>query len=349
MVESLNPARLPTRRIAVCVLLALATAGSPASPVAADERPSLLEVASGYGFSASDVETMLAGKIVFGTIEAVSDNELALSAGTLSKRAVDWHAGQADLIDSQHTDPTLQVVSRLEGDGRASLAKLALDDATLDELMEVEAGEEMNFSRAEITRLREAGKGSDPAARRAAVLDAFREILGERYRAYRDRGLAGLIPYDRGDGEETSAAAQLENAFGELRLTRQLAPTVHGAMASYPADPPEGVQSRFLWMRNEAEGRTLVSLVHVMWGVENDSLVEIIRRYYVDHTLNSMQTVSVTMPVDEGTAVLYANRTSTDLVTGFGSSVAKKIGRFLMRREIGRLVEAFLDSNNNDR
>ena len=88
MVESLNPARLPTRRIAVCVLLALATAGSPASPVAADERPSLLEVASGYGFSASDVETMLSGKIVFGAIEAVSDNELALSAGTLSKRAV---------------------------------------------------------------------------------------------------------------------------------------------------------------------------------------------------------------------------------------------------------------------
>jgi hypothetical protein len=54
-----------------------------------------------------------------------------------------------------------------------------------------------------------------------------------------------------------------------------------------------------------------------------------------------MQTVAVVFPVESGTVVFYANRTATDLVTGFASGIAKKIGRTLMRSEIGRIVEEF--------
>jgi hypothetical protein len=336
-------ARLLRRPVLVTMLVVLGSALLPTRSTAEEGPPSLLEVAAGYGFSASDVETMLSGKIVFGTLESVSDSELALSAGTLSRRSVDWHLETFDTPESDTSDPTQLGIGVLEGDGRSGLAKLTLDDGTLDSLGKVEAGNDMNFSTAEIAVLHAAGRESDPAARRTAVLEAYRRVLVGRYESYRARGLAGLAPYDRGKGKQTSPGAQLERAFGELRLTRQLAPTVHGAMARYPAELPEGVQSHFAWMANGAEGRTLVSLVHSIWGVENESVVTIVRRFYVDQTLNSMQTVSVALPVEEGTAILYANRSSTDLVTGFGSSIAKKVGRMLMRREIGRLVEAFLE------
>ena len=39
--------------------------------------------------------------------------------------------------------------------------------------------------------------------------------------------------------------------------------------------------------------------------------------------------------------IFYANRTGTDLITGFASGIAKKIGTKLMGREIGHLMETF--------
>ena len=37
----------------------------------------------------------------------------------------------------------------------------------------------------------------------------------------------------------------------------------------------------------------------------------------------------------------------TDLVTGFGSSIAKKIGTALMRREVKHLVDTFLEATDS--
>ncbi len=321
----------------------LAGLPSAALPARADEPPTLLEVAAGYGFSASDVETMRSGKLVFGSLEAVSENELALSAALLSRRPVDWHFRHSRDPETAANlvDPTQTAIHVLDGDGHAGLSQLVLDAELIDQLAQVEAGWDANFSGDEIRKLREAGRASDPAARRAAVLEAFREVLSGRYRAYRERGLKGLVPYDRGGAKKSSPGPQLERAFQELRLTRRVAPTVHAAMASFPSDPPEGTYDYFVCLANAAEGKTLISLAHVLHGIHNDRFVEIVRRYYIHRTLNSMQTTSVTMPVEEGTAILYANRTSTDLVTGFGSSIAKRVGSFLMRREIGRLANAY--------
>ena len=344
-----NPSRVaaPGPRLIAAGALAVAASvfclAMGAAIASEDARLSLRELASAYGFSSTQVDELLAGEVVFGKLRSVSDSELALSAGLYSKRTVDWHVSDSVRlpVQSNPAEPTLVARGVLVGDGRSSLAKLTVDDATLDKLAKIEAGGDGNFSSAEIATLREAGSNPDPSARRAAVLEAFREVLAGRYASYRDRGMSGLAPYDRGKGKTVSPADQLERAFAELRLTRELVPRTHAAMANYPAPVPEDVTSRFVWEINSAEDRTLVFLEHQVVGVESEHLVWINRRFYVDHTLNSMQAVSVFAPLDDGSAVLYSNRTSTDLVTGFGSSVAKKIGRALMRREIGRLAEAF--------
>ena len=85
----------------------------------------------------------------------------------------------------------------------------------------------------------------------------------------------------------------------------------------------------------------MVALVHVVSGRENDRLAVIERRFYVSRSLNSLQAVAVAFPIDEGTAIFYANRTGTDQVTGFGSSIAKGVGRTIMRGQLERMIEAF--------
>ncbi|MDJ0866965.1 MAG: hypothetical protein QNK03_12710, partial [Myxococcota bacterium] len=245
------------------------------------------------------------------------------------------------------SDPTVHATAELVGDGRTSLEKLELPVAELDRLAEIEPGEDANFSSGEYAKLAAARAGiTDRKERRAALQAALREILAERLAAYRSRGLAGIAPYQRAGGKQSPAAAQLERAFSALRMTRRVVPPAYRAMSEFPKPVPEGVESRFYWILHEARDRMAVALAHVVYGRAGDAIAFIERRFYVSNSLNSLQAVALVLPIEEGTAVFYANRTGTDQVTGFGSSVAKEIGRRIMRGELERLGEAYLESSD---
>jgi hypothetical protein len=173
----------------------------------------------------------------------------------------------------------------------------------------------------------------------------MREVLATRFAAYRSGGLEAMAPYARRGNNESSPAGQLTRAFTALQITKQLAPDTYAAMANFPAKPPEGVQSRFYWLTHEAQNRVVVALVHVVSGRENNRLAIIERRFYVSRSLNSLQAVAVAFPIEEGTVVFMANRTGTDQVTGFGSSIAKGVGRTILRGELERTVNAFLKAS----
>ena len=327
-----------------CSLLLSATLLAPSAAMAG-ESARLVEIAQAFGFQASQLDALRGGETIAGQLEARSGNELALSMALLSSRDLAWHWDE--LGAEETSDPTVHATGELVGDGRASLEKLELPVAELDRLADVEPGEDANFSSEEYARLASAQAGiTDQNERRAALQATLREILAERLAAYRSRGLAGIAPYQRADGEESPAAAQLERAFGALKVTRQVVPAAYRAMAEFPKPVPEGVESRFYWIVHEAQDRLAVALAHVVYGRAGDAIAYIERRFYVSHSLNSLQAVALVLPIEEGTAVFYANRTGTDQVTGFGSSVAKEIGRRIMRGELERLGEAYLESSN---
>jgi hypothetical protein len=313
------------------------------SATADSSTPDLEEVALAFGFSPAQIEKIRAGEAVGGRLEANSDNELALSMAFVSPRDIGWHL---DRLEESHTsDPSIRAMRELVGDGRASLAELEFPAEELDRLAKAEPGMDVNLSSDEIARLREAaGTRNNQEERRAAVEAAMREVLAGRFAAYENAGLAAIAPYARGGGNESLPAAQLERAFEALRVTSQIAPDVYAAMANFPAPPHKDVTNRFSWILHEAQDRLVVALSHVAFGRNDDCLAVIERRYYVSHSLNSLQVVAVALPINEGTVIFYANRTGTDQVTGFGSSVAKGIGRKIMRGELEALIEAIQKS-----
>ena len=63
------------------------------------------------------------------------------------------------------------------------------------------------------------------------------------------------------------------------------------------------------------------------------------RQFYVSRGYNIEQALAAFLPVKEGTLVVYTNRTSTDQVTGFGSSSKRAIGRRLMASQLKDLFE----------
>ena len=64
------------------------------------------------------------------------------------------------------------------------------------------------------------------------------------------------------------------------------------------------------------------------------------RQFYVSTGYNCEQAILGMLPMQNGTLVLYANRTSTDQVTGFGGGAKRKIGSKLLASQIEELFEA---------
>jgi hypothetical protein len=314
------------------------------SPAVASE-PSLTQVAEAFGFDEAQVASLRTGEVVSGELEANSDNELALSIAFRTSRDLSWHWNR--MLAGARADPSVHAVGELTGDGKAALEKFSLPAEELDQLAKVEAGPEANFSTDEIAKLHAAASSSHgKEARRAALQSTMREILAARFAAYRAGGLDAIVPYARRDGKGGSPARQLKRAFSALQITKKLVPNAYIAMETPSSKPLEGVESKFYWMTHDAQDRVVVTLIHVVSGRKADRLASIERRFYVSRSLNSLQAVTVAFPIEEGTAVFYANRTGTDQITGFGSSIAKRVGRTIMRHELERTVDAFLKVTN---
>lgn len=317
---------------ATLVVLGLATAAETGTP-------SFEEIAHGYGLSDKDIEKLRRGDRAGGDLNAASDNELVIAVGIPISKGTDWFWER--LVEARSSDHTVLAWGPIDSPGEEAFAALTLPPKEIEWLAEVEAGEDANFSTEEIAQIQAVSSASKGPARTAALLTIFRQILAERVAAYQKGGLEAAALYDRGGGKFGSPVGQLNNALEQLKITKQVAPAVFEAMISFPAAPDDGVTSRFYWVVHDADDRVIVGLAHRVFGKQGDRVVAIERRFYVSHTLNSMQAVTVAVPHGDGSVVFYANRTGTDLITGFASGIAKRIGTILMHREIGRLVDSF--------
>lgn len=61
------------------------------------------------------------------------------------------------------------------------------------------------------------------------------------------------------------------------------------------------------------------------------------RHFYISRSHNCLQGIGAALPVEYGAVVLYATRTSTDQVSGFGGSAKRTIGNKIMGGEINSI------------
>jgi hypothetical protein len=78
----------------------------------------------------------------------------------------------------------------------------------------------------------------------AAVL---RKVVLGRYRAYRERGREGMVPYTRRHGLQVHPGEELRSSLEECRTFRPLFPDLYHTLVDYPVTPPQGVTERFFW------------------------------------------------------------------------------------------------------
>jgi hypothetical protein len=307
----------------VCLLLC--------ATLARADGPEAATLAAELGLSPADLVRARAGEIVSG--EAKPSNERELTATLLflvpkTSPAALVKLGRSALLD--RTDPHTTRFGVVDATATpASFAKLALGAEQTKVWAAAEPGSTLNVSSAEISAL---AKGGD-------VEETVRGLLARRVASYRDRGLAGIAPYARGDGESRSPADDLRSATQAAGALRKHAPNAYAFLLGYPEGKPTGTEEVTRWSQIDAHGVPTVVLNHMLWIPDGDAWIAAQRQLYVSTGYNCEQAIAAFLPVAEGTLVFYVNRTSTDQVTGFGGSVKRDLGSRILASSLRELFD----------
>jgi len=319
--------------IAIGLFASLSAIAQAEAPTLPDAEKLLAEL----GFSGEEISDIKAGHFVQRALDASDDRELDTALAFLvdtppSKLAEQLRQGMLDRVD-----PNTIAFAAIEGaPSAANFAKLDLKpeaEKRAKAYSKASPGEDLNLSKQEIAALRALGSASSVAA----VEDAIRRALVARTQAYQARGLDGIDPYARSSGKLRSVADDLRSATTASKKLESLAPNAYQALLSYPNAKPEGLEETFEWSHFQAHGTPTIALTHTLYIPDGDAWLIAQRQFYVSTGYNCEQAISGLLPMQQGTLVVYANRTSTDQVEGFGGGAKRSIGSKLLSAQIEKL------------
>jgi hypothetical protein len=290
-------------------------------------------------------QKLLAGEIVTAERKETTAKQLAVSIGMLLNG--DPTALAAAVLDGQtlQANPGILGFGQIEPGAAAGLSGVAYTAAEVEEirkLIDAEAGHGFNLSAEEFASLHQATAQYDPhqagdPAVVEAVNEAYRSILLGRLQAYLVRGVAGIAPYQR-DGEASDPAQDLRAAAEASLLLQQAAPEMYRGLIDFPEHQPADVQQAFFWVKEMANDRPVFSLNHRMVQRRPDGLILLSRTFYAGHSFNASLSGAGVLPVQDGNAVFYTNRTASDQVVGFMQGMRHELGRGMMR---DALIQSF--------
>lgn len=315
----------------------LMLASSASFSAFAANLPDSQEVFQQLGIQQQDIAKLDNGEVVFFNVADGEENELAAGAAIYVPAAPSKIIGylKSKNLTSIDTDVTAEgsipAQATLDSFKGFSL-KTGSDEAT--KFLAATPGGQFNLSTEEFQALK-----ATSSAQPDAASQAYRQILLQRWQAYRQSGLKGIKTYDRGNGTEANPNAELRAATVQTKVLATYFPGLYKAWLNYPAALPTGAEEKFIWRNRQVEGRPTALLVHRVIASEGGGEVVLARQFYAGHSYNSNQLAIAGIPYRDGSLVIYANRTFTDQVAGFGSGMKRSIGQKQAQGEIAKQLK----------
>ena len=270
---------LYSRIAAFCLILCVFVADrSLGQALELDEALSLL------GFDPKDSERLLDGKILSGHIKEGGDKELAVTVAM-------WVPGKMEDVISLVRDLDVLYASRsvlgaidigLASSTENAFAQVGYTPDVkkeLSALAKVKPGKDFNLSETEIEQIQKAAAGGGD--RTSALVHAYRELLLNRYEAYRESGVSGIAPYARSRGKQATPASELKTAVAKESIYKEYTPEFYRAFANYPQDAPTDVENQFLCIRQIIQDRPTLIPSHLMFQLKPDYAVFAERQFFV--------------------------------------------------------------------
>jgi hypothetical protein len=333
------------RQLAALALIAGLAAMPSFAQDAHDLPPTVDQVISLLKLDPSVKQRALAGEIVTYEREDSTDKELSVALVALIKQPYD------EVIAAVKGNRLFQfnphILDFVEIEGTPDVSKfqdVGYTAAEADEvhaILAAEPGEKFNLSAQELVsfqQLRAKATGLDDAALIEAVNEALRTFLAERLRRYQETGLTGIAGYQRSGKETSSPAAELDAATRAMQDLKRFAPNFYSILQNFPDAQIQDVEHRFYVFKVNVVGRPGFILSHRIYFFGNDFTLLTERHIYAPHFYNSLQLVAGLLPEGNSSVLFYGNRTYSDQVTGFGSSVKHTFGGAALEEGVADLI-----------
>ena len=323
------------QKVGYKMLIALAL--SVTFPVFAANLPDSEELIQQLGIQQQDVAKLNQGDVVFFNVAETNEKELAAGAAMYFKAAPSTMVGLIKnkglaSIDTEVTEEGAIPLHATLDAFKSFGFKAGSDEAV--SFLAAKPGSQFNLSTEEFQVLQTASSTQSDAAS-----PAYRKILLQRWQAYRKNGLKGIATYDRGNSTEANPGGELRTATQNSKVLARYFPELYKAWLNYPAALPAGAEETFFWRNRNVESRPTAILIHrVMLSNDAGELI-LSRQFYAGHSYNSNQLTIACLPYLDGSLVIYTNRTFTDQVAGFGSSLKHSIGGEQARGEMTKMLK----------
>lgn len=312
------------------------------------ETPAVEEVLGVLGMDGGQIAELAQGQPVVYTLSEASDDEIAVGLAWYSPIPLAKVAGHFRQDNSISLDVGVTAHGILTPpSGSGSLAAVTLSREEAQTLLNAGPGNEFNLSAHEIDQLktfRQTLKRTPYRAIEDAAGEHFREILLQRYTAYRHGGTNAIAPYTRAEGLDSKPALELRQAANESALLARYLPDLHKAWLDYPKALPPGAVEVFPWVEKTVEGRPAAILRHRVNVDWNGGVLVLTREFYATHSYNSSQWITGCLPYRDGTVVFQQVRSFTDQVTGMASDIKHIVGRKLLKDKMLKFYERLCGS-----
>ena len=324
------------------------------------------------GFAPTDIDTVLDGQLHKRILDSTNEREIGMAFAVLVpnttpddlvevfisqrlKKTVDPDVTGVGLIGAGNQEASLEDFKDLSlfRDGPKKSKKHTLTSFA-DELVQASPSDDLNLSREEISDFRKIAT-DDQMQREAQVDQSLRQMLYNRYQSYRESGLNGLLPYARSNGDDYNPGEDMKLSSKMTHILQREAPIFFNYLTDFPSskkqqpqDDDPHLKESFSWVSFEpADGKPNVQLIHRMGRKQPDkgSYVFAERQYFTLNAFNCVHGEGGAFEVDSDdakrTLLIFASRTSTDAVTGFGGSAKRAVGVRMMGNMVSDILEKF--------
>jgi hypothetical protein len=321
--------RKPNHAAAIAWLLS-ASIFLRAMPAFAESR-TVEETLSLLGMDRGQIAELAQGQPVTFALDESSTDELAMGIAWYLPVSLARAAEQLRLENPDPLDVDVTAYGLLtEHGGAASFASAVLSRAEIEALLDTEPGDEFNLSASEIDSFKTLRQTS-PEAIEDAAIQHYREVLFQRFEAYRRGGMHAIAPYVREGNRDSKPSLELRQAANASVVLARYFPALYKAWLDYPKPLPPGADEAFPWVEKKVEGRPAVILRHRISSDWNGGVLSLTREFYAPHSYNSSQWLTGCLAYRDGTVVFQQVRSYTDQVGGIASDVKHMIGREILK------------------
>lgn len=291
------------------------------------------DVLQGLGASEQDIQDLESGGVLVYDSKPYENTPRDLAADA----AVLINSELADVVE--HLEANVSFVPNDEMLAHAEIlsdADFAGVEFTVEDYEEVESlisakrGKDFNFSDDEYAYItKELGglKKSDQATQLAAASDVMRQILLDRYHAYRDGGLVGIAPYSRSSRKKVSAGDELRMTSETFAPFEKDFPGYYRVLIDYPDADNSCCKHEFRWLKTKIRGRATFALAHTVYQLTNEFLITTERFFYITSQANSLQITLAWLPYDHDTYMGLSMSANADILDSLLGKMLRPLGR----------------------